>query len=141
MQVQIPHKFTQAQAIAQVKRALDEGRAKAAGQATIHEERWDDNILHFDVTAQGQRISGTVTSINGNTFVVDGRATTTVTVNGDTKIVSRDGATTTAAITEGSRVIAFGSTTATSTSGNSFTASVVIVFNKAMGHLKHWLRF
>lgn len=61
MQIQIPHKFTQAQAVEQVKRALDEGRAKAAGQATIHEERWDDNVLTFDVTAQGQRISGTVT--------------------------------------------------------------------------------
>ena len=61
MQVQIPHKFTQAQAVQQVKRALDDGRAKAAGQATIHEERWDDNVLTFDVTVQGQRISGTVT--------------------------------------------------------------------------------
>lgn len=67
MQVQIPHKFTQAQAIQQVKRALDEGRAKAAGQATIHEEKWDDNVLHFDVTAQGQRISGTVT-VNPDNF-------------------------------------------------------------------------
>jgi hypothetical protein len=33
----------------------------------------------------------------------------------------------------------FGTTTATSTSGNTFTASVVIVFNKAIGHLRDWL--
>jgi len=67
MQVQIPHKFTKQEALLQVKRALDEGRAKAAGQATIHEERWDDNVLHFDVSAQGQRIAGTVT-VNDHNF-------------------------------------------------------------------------
>lgn len=67
MQVQLPHTFTQTQAIERVKQALDEGRAKAQGQATIHEERWDNNVLHFDVEAQGQRISGTVT-VNDHDF-------------------------------------------------------------------------
>lgn len=67
MQVQLPHKLTQAQAVVQIKKMIDDGRAKAAGQATIHEERWDDNVLTFDVTAQGQRISGTVT-VNDTNF-------------------------------------------------------------------------
>lgn len=67
MQVQIPHKFTRVQAVQQIKRALDEGRAKTAGQATIHEEKWDDNVLTFDVTVQSQRIAGTVT-VNDTNF-------------------------------------------------------------------------
>lgn len=46
---------------------IDDARPKAEGQATIHEERWDDNVLTFDVTAQGQRISGTVT-VNDTNF-------------------------------------------------------------------------
>lgn len=67
MQVQIPHTFTKEQAIAQVKHALDDARPKMAGQAAINEERWDGNVLTFDVTAQGQRISGTLT-VNDNNF-------------------------------------------------------------------------
>lgn len=89
----------------------------------------------------GNVVGGVVTSVSGNTFVIGGKGTTTVTLASDAKVVSRDGSTTTAAITTGTKVIAFGTTTATSTNGNTFTASVVIVFNKAMGHLKHWLRF
>lgn len=61
MQVKIPHKFSRAQAVERVKKALDDARPKMAGQAELHEERWEDNVLHFDVTAQGQRISGTLT--------------------------------------------------------------------------------
>lgn len=60
MQVTIPHKLTKEQAIAQVKNSLDEARPKMEGQATLNEERWEDNVLHFDVTAQGQRIAGTL---------------------------------------------------------------------------------
>lgn len=67
MQVQIPHKFLQAEAIAQIKKALDDARPKMGAEATVHEERWEDNVLHFDVTAQGQRISGTVT-VNDTNF-------------------------------------------------------------------------
>lgn len=67
MQVQIPHKFTKAQAAAQVKAAIEDARPKMGEQATIHEERWDGEVLYFDVTAQGQRISGTLT-VGDNNF-------------------------------------------------------------------------
>ena len=67
MQVEIPHKFSKAEALQRVKLALNEARAKMGDQATIHEERWEDNVLHFDVEGQGQRITGTFT-VNDNTF-------------------------------------------------------------------------
>lgn len=60
MQLTIPHEYSQTQAIEQVKKALEEARPKMAGQATINEERWDANTLYFDVTTQGQRISGSL---------------------------------------------------------------------------------
>src|SRR5579859_6069479 len=61
MQVKIPHKFTKAQALAQVKTALDKMRPQLAGKATIDEERWEGDVLHFAVDGQGQHISGTLT--------------------------------------------------------------------------------
>lgn len=61
MQVTIPHKLTKEQALVHIKHALDEARSQMGDQATIHEERWEDNVLHFDVTAQKQRVSGTFT--------------------------------------------------------------------------------
>ena len=72
MQVQIPHKLSKDAAVAQVKAALNDARPKMEGQATINEERWEDNVLHFDVTAQGQRISGTLT-VNDGTFDLDAK--------------------------------------------------------------------
>jgi len=60
MQLNIPHKFTKEAAVARVKSALDEARSKLADKATLHEERWDGDTLHFDVEAQGQRIAGTL---------------------------------------------------------------------------------
>lgn len=61
MQVTLPHKFTKEAAVARVKSALEEARPKLVGQATLHEERWNGDTLHFDVEAQGQRIAGTLT--------------------------------------------------------------------------------
>jgi hypothetical protein len=61
MQVTIPHKFTQADAVARVKAALDDARPKLAGQATLNEERWDGDVLHFDIDTHGQHIVGTLT--------------------------------------------------------------------------------
>ena len=115
-----------------------DGDDDQVGSTTRQERRDDRQADRAEV--RSHVVGGTVTSVNGNTFVLSGKSTTTVTIDGNTKVVSRDGATTTAAITAGAHVIAFGSTTATSTSGTSFTASVVIVFNQAIGHLKHWLR-
>ena len=68
MQVTIPHQLAKEAAIAQVKKMLDEARPKAAEQQlVITEERWEDNVLHFDLSAQGQRISGTFT-VEDHTF-------------------------------------------------------------------------
>lgn len=61
MQINIPHNLTKEQAIARVQAGLNEARTKIGDQATIAEERWEDNVLHFDVTTQGQRITGTLT--------------------------------------------------------------------------------
>ncbi len=61
MQVQIPHKFTKTEAITRVKQAIEEGRSQIAGKATIDEERWEGDTLHFAFTGQGQSISGTLT--------------------------------------------------------------------------------
>lgn len=65
MQLTIPHSSSQQDAIAQIKKMLDEARPKAAeNQVVLNEERWEDNVLHFDVTAQGQRIAGTLTVLD-----------------------------------------------------------------------------
>lgn len=72
MHLQLPHKTTQQEAIARIKKALDEHRAQLLANAQIHEERWDGNTLHFDVTAQGQRISGTVAATETD-FVIDAK--------------------------------------------------------------------
>jgi len=145
----------------------DQGSSSVSGQATVstHEDNglhlgWfigkhkgedKDKLEHASSTASTTKerdgdhkrtnahvVGGTVGTVNGSTFTL---GSTTVTTNTGTKIVSRDGATTTAAITAGSHVLVFGSTTATSTSGTSFTADVVIVLGKAWGGLKHLLHF
>ena len=61
MHLDIPHKFpSQEAAVAKVKQALDEGRSKLDGKATIEEERWDGDTLNFGVNIQGQSIAGTL---------------------------------------------------------------------------------
>ena len=60
MQLKIPHQFTKEAAVARVKQALDEARHKLGEQATIDEERWEGDTLHFAFTAQKQHISGTL---------------------------------------------------------------------------------
>lgn len=70
MHLEIPHKSSQADALARVKRALDENRAQLLANAEIHEERWDGDTLHFDATMQGQRIGGTL-EVAEKDFVID----------------------------------------------------------------------
>lgn len=68
MQVKIPHKFSKTQALSQVKMALQQNRSKLAeAKAEIHTEEWNDNVLTYDVSVQGQRISGTFT-VNDDHF-------------------------------------------------------------------------
>lgn len=60
MQIKIPHQAGSAAAAkSKVMQALDEARTKIAGQATIDREEWNDNVLTFGFTAQGQTITGT----------------------------------------------------------------------------------
>lgn len=58
MQVNIPHQFSQKEAIAKVKKALADARPQLQGKAVVEEERWEGEMLHFAFTAQGQSISG-----------------------------------------------------------------------------------
>ena len=83
--------------------------------------------------------AGKVQSVNGSSFVVSrsGKATTTVVTNSSTLFKVNGVATTSAALSAGSRVIVIGTTTATSTSGNTIEASLVLIFSKFAGFCKH----
>ncbi len=72
MHFQIPHKTSKFQAVQKVKLALTHARPQLKDQATIDEERWDGNTLHFAATVQGKKITGTlnVTDIH---FVIDAK--------------------------------------------------------------------
>ncbi|MBI4087866.1 polyhydroxyalkanoic acid system family protein [Candidatus Kaiserbacteria bacterium] len=72
MHIQIPFKGSKSEAVARMKRALEEARPKMGDQATIHEERWEGDTLRFDVTAQGARISGTL-AVGDSEMVVDAK--------------------------------------------------------------------
>lgn len=61
MQIQFPHKGTEAEGVAHIKAILDEHRAKIEENASELKEEWADNVLNFEFTAQGSHISGTLT--------------------------------------------------------------------------------
>lgn len=83
---------------------------------------------------------GIVTAVNGATFSIDNllNPTTTVVTNSNTVVKGKDGATTTAALQVGQRVIVVGTTTATSTSGDTFTASIVKILGNGLHNLRLW---
>jgi hypothetical protein len=70
MHISIPHKETREQALAKVKAALDHARPELGGKATVTEERWEGDTLHFAFSAQGQDISGTF-EVADTTYVLD----------------------------------------------------------------------
>ncbi|MBC7836444.1 polyhydroxyalkanoic acid system family protein [Acetobacteraceae bacterium] len=70
MHIEIPHKFSKAQATKNVKQALEENRSKLEGHATIEEERWEGDTLHLAAVFQGQKISGTLEVADKN-FILD----------------------------------------------------------------------
>jgi hypothetical protein len=72
MHIKIPHKGTKDAAKAQIEKMLADGRAQFKDQVAIHEERWEGDALHFDLTAQGQRISGTLL-VEDAQFVLDAK--------------------------------------------------------------------
>ena len=64
MQITIPHKLTEIQAITHIKKVLQQSRTQLAAHVTDMEERWEGNVMHFAFTAQKQHISGTLTIKN-----------------------------------------------------------------------------
>ncbi|MCR4325258.1 MAG: polyhydroxyalkanoic acid system family protein [Patescibacteria group bacterium] len=60
MELKVPHKFSKDEAVARVKKMLDDARTKLADKATIEEERWEGDTLHFACAIEGQGISGSV---------------------------------------------------------------------------------
>jgi hypothetical protein len=72
MHIQIPHKATKIQALTKVKLALEHGRSQLAGQATIDEERWEGDMLHFAATLQGKQITGTL-QVTDKDLVIDAK--------------------------------------------------------------------
>jgi phosphoribosylamine-glycine ligase len=72
MHLEIPHKFTQFEASARVKKALEEARPKLDGKAVIEEERWEGDTFNFSVLVEGQRITG-VLEVQENSYVLDAK--------------------------------------------------------------------
>ncbi len=60
MQFNIPHRFSKQEASIRVKKLLQEVGPRLAGKATIDEERWEGDTLHFAFTAEGQHVSGSL---------------------------------------------------------------------------------
>ncbi len=58
MQFKIPHPLSKHEALVRVKKTLDHVRPQLLGKATIEEERWEGDTLHFAFTAERQHISG-----------------------------------------------------------------------------------
>ena len=72
MHIEVPHKFSQAQAIDQVKKGLVAAKPQMAGQVVINKEEWEGNTLSFAFTAQRQQVTGTLL-VEANRFVVDAK--------------------------------------------------------------------
>lgn len=72
MHIQIPHKSNKISAITKVKQALQHGRGQLAEHATIDEEHWEGDTLHFAATLQGKQITGTL-KVDDKDFVVDAK--------------------------------------------------------------------
>jgi len=72
MHLDIPHKFTKTEARSRLVAALNEAKAQAADKVKIEEERWEENMLHFAVVAEGQRITGTL-EVQDNQYAVDAK--------------------------------------------------------------------
>jgi len=107
-----------------------------ANASTSPRAQWEEKLSHIAV--------GVVTSINGSVFTIDpfgAKSTTTVTTTAGTTFNAKGNATTSAALHVGSKVFLVGTTTATSTTGDSFTASLVDLIGKGLGHLRFWMWF
>ncbi len=61
MQFKIDHKTTQQAAIRKLKKMIEDQQKSIAEHATDVKTDWKDNMLEFGFTAQGTKITGTVT--------------------------------------------------------------------------------
>lgn len=64
MQITLPHRGTQAEGVAQIKKMLAENHDKIAQNASEVTTDWRDHVLHFAFTAQGSHITGTLTVLD-----------------------------------------------------------------------------
>ncbi len=69
MQFKIDHKTTQQAAIRKLKKIIEEQQKAIAEHATDVRADWKDHVLEFGFTAQGTKITGTVT-VTETTFDV-----------------------------------------------------------------------
>lgn len=100
-----------------------------------------DGAIHARtfLSAIGAAGLGVVTSVNGSTFTIDPigkNATTTVSTNASTTYRVNGTATTSGALAVGSKVLLMGTTT----SDSSISASLVSIFSKGFGFVKHMFR-
>lgn len=72
MHLQIPHKSNKIAAITKVKLALQQGKSQLAAYATVDEERWEGDTLHFAATLQGKQITGTL-AVTDKDFLIDAK--------------------------------------------------------------------
>ncbi len=87
---------------------------------------------------------GIVTAVDGGTFTIESfgaHPKTIVTTDASTVIKAKQDATTSSAITVGSQVFVVGTTSTASSTNETFTASLVRILGKGLGHLKFWLWF
>lgn len=64
MKITLPHKGSQAEGIAQIKKMLAENQDKISQNATDVTTVWQDNVLSYAFTAQGSHITGTLTVLD-----------------------------------------------------------------------------
>ena len=72
MHLSIPHKLSQPDAVAQVKKMLTDVKPELGGKATIEKEEWQGDTLQFAFTAQGQSISGAL-EVQDHAFILDAK--------------------------------------------------------------------
>jgi hypothetical protein len=70
MNFKIPHQTSKSDAKSKVARALQDARPHLKDNATIDEERWEGDTLHFAATLQGKQISGTL-EVTDTDLIVD----------------------------------------------------------------------
>ena len=72
MHVEIPHQFSQKEAVNRVKKALNESRGQILAQAPDFKAEWEGDTLAFEATVQGKHITGTLEAL-GKQFVLDAK--------------------------------------------------------------------